>query len=421
MNLEICSPDVVNCSARTGLDMLTKHYSDAIGFSIVYFLPDSEADFASYTEFLRYLGAKNRAGVAKFDDGTTLFLVPPSDFLTRVLNVAGPERLYGVVLDFPQAAPSTAAIQSQYGDVRHQASQIGSNMMTREENTLQVGYNRTLHNGVKPPLKTLSPPSSSVPINNGAVSQPPFSFTPELIATLASLLPSNGTLVSSENQLMQSATSTLGGAHVAPSPNKGLTQVWTNERQMPEQSGHVVQHLNNHFHNQAQFVPPNQAYVPSSSTPNFLVQGAYNQMQERAFNLPQQVSVSSRPIPSAVSSQGQVSVSSQVEQQHPLAGSHDPVTLYGSSMLQQATYPVSSANEVNGSQMAQLHTMQPASGTDPSNQVLQLPTPLHGAGQETSETEEEKNRRYQTTLMFAANLLSKVKQPGNHAAHGPGN
>lgn len=399
--------------------MLTKHYSDAIGFSIVYFLPDSEADFASYTEFLRYLGAKNRAGVAKFDDGTTLFLVPPSDFLTRVLNVAGPERLYGVVLEFPQAAPSSAAIQSQYGDVR-QGSQTGSNMMTQEENTLQVSYNRALHDGVKPPLKTLSPPSSSVPINNAAVSQPPLSLTPELIATLASLLPSNSKLVSSENQLRLSATSTLGGAHVAPSPNKGLTQVWTNERQMPEQSGHVVQHLNNHFHNQAQFVPQNQAYVPSSSTPNFPAQGAYNQMQERAFNFPPQVSVSSRPIPSAVSSQGQVSVSSQVEQQHPLVGSHDPVRLYGSSVLQQATYPVSSANEVNGSQMAQLHTVQLASGTDPSNQVLQLPTPLHGAGQETSETEEEKNRRYQTTLMFAANLLSKVKQPGNHAAHGPG-
>lgn len=413
-------PDVVNCSARTGLDMLTKHYSDAIGFSIVYFLPDSEADFASYTEFLRYLGAKNRAGVAKFDDGTTLFLVPPSDFLTRVLNVAGPERLYGVVLEFPQPASSSAAIQPQYGDVQHQASQTGSNMMTQEENALQVGYNRVLHDGVKPPLKTLSPPSSSVPINNGAVSQPPVSLTPELIATLASLLPSNGKLVGSENPLVQSTTSTMGGVHVAPLPGKGHTQVWTNERQMPEQSGHVVQQLSNHCHNQAQFVPQNQAYAPSFSTPNFPSQGDYSQMQERAYNLPQQVSVSSRPVPSAVFSHGQVSVASQVDQQHPLAVSHDPVRLYGSSMFQQATYPISSANEINGSQMAQLSTGQLPSGTDPSNQVLQLPTPLHGTGQETSETEEEKNRRYQTTLLFAANLLSKVKQPGNHAAHGPG-
>ncbi|KAJ0799532.1 hypothetical protein HanOQP8_Chr00c622g0845211 [Helianthus annuus] len=94
-------PEVVNCSARTGLDMLAKHYTDAVGFDIVFFLPDSEEDFASYTEFVRYLGDRNRAGVAKFDDGTTLFLVPPSEFLSEVLNVSGPERLYGVVLKFP--------------------------------------------------------------------------------------------------------------------------------------------------------------------------------------------------------------------------------------------------------------------------------------------------------------------------------
>lgn len=104
------SPEMVNCSARTGLDMLAKHYTEAIGFEIVFFLPDSEDDFASYTEFLRYLGSKNRAGVAKLDDGTTLFLVPPSDFLTDVLKVSGRERLYGVVLKLPP--PPVPAVSS---------------------------------------------------------------------------------------------------------------------------------------------------------------------------------------------------------------------------------------------------------------------------------------------------------------------
>jgi hypothetical protein len=89
--------------------MLAKHYGDASGFDIVFFLPDSEDDFVSYTEFLRYLGSKSRAGVVKVDSGTTLFLVPPSDFLTNVLQVDGPERLYGVVLHIPQM--STAAVQ----------------------------------------------------------------------------------------------------------------------------------------------------------------------------------------------------------------------------------------------------------------------------------------------------------------------
>ncbi|KAJ4772422.1 RNA binding protein [Rhynchospora pubera] len=96
-------PHVINCSARTDLETLTQHYYEATGFDAIFFLPDSEADFASYTEFLQYLSLKNRAGVAKMYDGTsTLFLVPPSEFLTDVLGIRGPQRLYGIVLHLPQ-------------------------------------------------------------------------------------------------------------------------------------------------------------------------------------------------------------------------------------------------------------------------------------------------------------------------------
>ena len=94
--------------------MLAKYYADAIGFDIVLFLPGSELDFASYTEFLCYLKAKNRAGVAKCVDNTTLFLVPPSDFLTTVLKVTGPERLYGVVLKFSRIPSSTSVQQPSH-------------------------------------------------------------------------------------------------------------------------------------------------------------------------------------------------------------------------------------------------------------------------------------------------------------------
>ncbi|KAA8550068.1 hypothetical protein F0562_001752 [Nyssa sinensis] len=57
--------------AQTELELLTKHYAEAVGFDMAIFLSDSEDDFASYTEFLRYLGAKNRVGVVKFDNETT--------------------------------------------------------------------------------------------------------------------------------------------------------------------------------------------------------------------------------------------------------------------------------------------------------------------------------------------------------------
>ena len=138
--------------------MLSKHYQDADGFDIVFFLPDSEEDFASYTEFLQYLRLKNRAGVAKLEDGTTLFLVPPSDFLTHVLKVNGPERLYGVVLKIPQ---QIQAIERQQTP----------DLLPR------VDYRRS-------PQSTAPRPMTSQPVE--------VSLTPELIATLASVIPVAG-------------------------------------------------------------------------------------------------------------------------------------------------------------------------------------------------------------------------------------
>ncbi|KAH0661667.1 hypothetical protein KY284_026598 [Solanum tuberosum] len=45
-------PDVLNCSTRTGLYNLAKYYSDAIvGFTIVFFYPNTDEDLASYTAF----------------------------------------------------------------------------------------------------------------------------------------------------------------------------------------------------------------------------------------------------------------------------------------------------------------------------------------------------------------------------------
>ncbi|GJV64587.1 nucleotide-binding alpha-beta plait domain-containing protein [Tanacetum coccineum] len=159
-------PDIVNCSARTGLDMLEKHYADAIGFDIIYFLPDSEEDFASYTEFLRYMGDRNRAGVAKFDNGTTLFLVPPSDFLRRVLKVAGPPRLYGVVLKFPQHDSEHAL-----------GPKINQPQYT---NTLQV-----------PPTSNPLPMYYAPPAAETSAIPAADSLTPELLATLAALTKGN--------------------------------------------------------------------------------------------------------------------------------------------------------------------------------------------------------------------------------------
>ncbi|KAM1411819.1 hypothetical protein ACFX15_023711 [Malus domestica] len=96
--LDITLPEFLDCTARTGLDMLSKHYHQAASAWVVFFAPQSDADFGCYNEFMHYLGEKQRAAVAKLDDKHTLFLVPPLDFSKKVLKVPGKLSISGVVL-----------------------------------------------------------------------------------------------------------------------------------------------------------------------------------------------------------------------------------------------------------------------------------------------------------------------------------
>ncbi|KAL1319841.1 hypothetical protein HN51_064588 [Arachis hypogaea] len=96
--LDMMLPEFLDCTARTGLDMLSKHYYQAVGVWVVFFVPGSDADIEFYNEFMHYLEEKQRAAVAKLDDKTTLFLVPPSDFSEKVLKVPGKLSISGVIL-----------------------------------------------------------------------------------------------------------------------------------------------------------------------------------------------------------------------------------------------------------------------------------------------------------------------------------
>ncbi|KAM3258945.1 hypothetical protein ACQJBY_050610 [Aegilops geniculata] len=202
--IEIPLPDIVNISARTGLDMLAKHYGDASGFEIVFFLPDSEDDFVSYTEFLRYLGSKSRAGVVKVDAGTTLFLVPPSDFLTNVLQVDGPERLYGVVLHIPQM--SNAAVQRPVltGPESQAYYDGGDTMLAMQRNYNMGSANGNHHQDAdyRGSLREEAVQSgvSSFPMNQIAGQQGQ-SFKPDIMATLAKLMPNVQSTVPANSQV----------------------------------------------------------------------------------------------------------------------------------------------------------------------------------------------------------------------------
>ncbi|KAJ0475570.1 putative RNA recognition motif domain, nucleotide-binding alpha-beta plait domain superfamily [Helianthus annuus] len=96
--LDMNLPEFLDCTARTNLDVLAKHYYRASKSWVVFFVPESDADMGFYNEFMNYLGEKERAAVAKLDDKTTLFLVPPSDFSEKILKVPGKLSISGVIL-----------------------------------------------------------------------------------------------------------------------------------------------------------------------------------------------------------------------------------------------------------------------------------------------------------------------------------
>ncbi|XP_027172444.1 flowering time control protein FPA [Coffea eugenioides] len=111
--MDMVLPEILDCTARTSLDMLAKHYYQAAGAWVVFFVPASDPDIALYNEFMNYLGEKQRAAVAKLDDKNTLFLVPPSDFSEKVLKVPGKLSISGVVLRLEHPGPSYGSIHQQ--------------------------------------------------------------------------------------------------------------------------------------------------------------------------------------------------------------------------------------------------------------------------------------------------------------------
>ncbi|XVF29407.1 hypothetical protein REPUB_Repub15cG0118500 [Reevesia pubescens] len=421
--LETELPEVVNCSARTGLDMLAKHYREAIGFDIVFFLPDSEDDFASYTEFLRYLGSKNRAGVAKFDDGTTLFLVPPSEFLTKVLKVVGPERLYGVVLKLPPQVPSTTPLQP-HPPLLSQPDYSLSHL--KEEQAPQMEYGRLLHEDSKPPARPLgqSTMPGQPPSNVAALSQTGVTLTPDLIATLASFLPTASQSAAVGGFQPPSVTSTTQSSFAQNVAPKGASaQIWNQDQQASELAAPSFQQ----FNPPAQ-LPPVQHYSSISSTPIHSAQMALGstQFQESAVSLPQQGAASSRPltnfnIPSQsehgavsapISQQYQPEVPPNTQKGYGMMHGADASGLYGAPSFQQPGNPNALSNQVHGANVSQPQNVMQSDrkNLELPSQVQQLQSVLSGAGQGTSDVEVDKNQRYQSTLQFAANLLLQIQQ-----------
>lgn len=110
-------PEFLDCTARTSLDMLSKHYYQALTSWVVFFVPDNDSEIGFYNEFMHYLEEKQRAAVAKLDEQTTMFLVPPSEFSEKVLKVPGRLSIAGVALRLENPNPRPSL--DQYPDLNH--------------------------------------------------------------------------------------------------------------------------------------------------------------------------------------------------------------------------------------------------------------------------------------------------------------
>ncbi|KAG2323907.1 hypothetical protein Bca52824_006635 [Brassica carinata] len=121
--MDMMLPEFLDCTARTGLDMLANHYYQSSQAWVVFFVPGSDADIVFYNEFMHYLEEKQRAAVSKLDDTTTLFLVPPSDFSEKVLKVPGKLSISGVILRSEYEGSGYGPVQQQgerrYGETSY--------------------------------------------------------------------------------------------------------------------------------------------------------------------------------------------------------------------------------------------------------------------------------------------------------------
>lgn len=416
------------------MDKLASHYTEGDEFEVVFFLPDSEEDFASYTEFLRYLGSRDRAGVAKLIDGTSLFLVPPSEFLRRVLKVTGPERLYGVVLTASRKGTGNAPSLQQ--PVLHHGDRIPPGLVHPEDvppadsaKNVRPLYKQNL-SSVNFPLARQSParyplvgPSVSHDTTTNkpiSVSQGGLSLTPELISSLASLIHSK---TPTPSELPQQ---NLGPPFVAPQLHKEFSaQGWNPSNQVPDHGGYSIQQLGSQLNAQGTSASHPQHYQSMSSADKQPVHAvpATQQSREAMINSSQYAHISSGLLNAAIPSQnGQFLASAQISRQyqpetvfnHPrgyqMAPGNDISAPYSSSVVVSSSHGISNPMVPALSQsLVVAPTTYGQVGAEIPNVSQQFSSAASGTAPGT-QNEVDKNQRYQSTLQFAANLLLQIQQ-----------
>ncbi|GFY92779.1 RNA binding protein [Actinidia rufa] len=266
-----------------------------------------------------------------------------------------------------------------------------SSSLRKEKKVLRMDYKRVLCKDSLPSVKeraastTDSLPFLLAPsVNTAAISQAGVTLTPELIASLASLLPASAKPSGYEtSQLPLGSSSTRPLLPRSSELDTGLLpQGWKHDCPGTEQTGHALHQVEN------QFNPQLQTFATSLNTSSNAPVGVTgnSQVQDPAFHLPQQAAVSSRTLSTfgIPSQSGNLVGFPQFNQEHMYEVPQNPQNGFGMARGADS-----------------LHSYGPLL----ISKVRNLQSAPSGANQGTSEVEIDKSHRYQSTLQLAANLL----------------
>ncbi|XP_075498064.1 flowering time control protein FPA [Primulina tabacum] len=374
-------PEYLDCTARTSLDMLGKHYYQAANAWVVFFVPAHDPDIPYYNEFMNYLAEKHRAAVAKLDERTTLFLVPPSEFSEKVLKVPGKLSISGVVL---RLDPNN----SEYGYLPRQEYKESNFTSFQSDEIYQ---------------KSISSPN--LPFTN--YEKPGIRLAPSSGNTFSGNMP--GTFPGAAHSMSSIQSANTQGQDYAGKPAPG-----------PNWAPHDLQNSNLSISN-----IPSHAFDSSSG----FVGGTYSPMPRAMPEATQKEYTNDiSGIPSSGNGKFPVPVSglpaeqlaqltsSLLGQQGQLGGSSTAAEYKPSGNINQSGYPQTESQnhglpiELMSAEYLQSQFSQVQQQPPPANFLAapQNEAQLQNAGQDDEEADPQK--RLQATLQLAAALLQQIQQ-----------
>ncbi|KAK9095727.1 hypothetical protein Sjap_021224 [Stephania japonica] len=221
--MDMMLPEFLDCTARTGLDMLAKHFYQAASSWVVFFVPASDVDIAFYNEFMHFLGERQRAAVAKLGERMTLFLVPPSEFSEKVLKVPGKMSISGVILRFQEPT-------NDFGSINHPFGAVDSKLASFHDDMSQHPK------AIPPDMRTSSWNHNQSVVNSISHHFPPLSSFPTLRKPGPDAVPHLGNNVPGVSPSPSSSSSLAGSIHLT----RGFESVGESRYIQPHQPANPV-------------------------------------------------------------------------------------------------------------------------------------------------------------------------------------